>query len=701
MLRPVRPQRLRLRRALTGTIAAAGLLAAAAAASAAPSIGGPNGWTTNPVYPVTEVGLSTGNGFTWTAGPASGSGSYPGTINLNSLPDGAYTLVVQDPPFQASKSIGIDRVDPNPVLNLVPADTTVQFGAAKSVSYSCPDASSGVANANCIASIGAATYPSGGTLPTNSLGTKTVTLTATDRAGNTASVSKSYTVVDTVAPSAPSLVAPLEPTGDTTPTFQWLGASDAGGSGIDKYTLTVVNSGGGTVISQDVNAPSTSYTPSTALANGAYTWVVNAVDNAGNSTASATGSFAIDTGAPAPPTISNGPGGGTGSHTSDTTPSFTISGPGPGFSWEVVAGDDETVDAGLLTAPGTITTTTLAEGQYSLRVVQVSAVGIVSPAAVYVFTVDTTPPKGVNLWGRPVSPGTRPNPVFSWTGPEADINYSWSVAQGDKVVQGPVVTPGGQANLQPLEAGSYKFTVTPVDLANNSGPSMSVPFVINDVPAPPKPSVAVKGKNKKKSLVIKTRNVRKLSPKVGRTLTSRRPVLRWRKTTRDTVLYNLQIFAVKGRKLVKVYSAFPSGTRFRVPNRRLGFGHTYVWQVFAYRGPVKGYLPRPIGISWFRTKARSPKRLLLPRAKSAKAGKRLTVRWKKAGRSRYYRVDLVRGSKRVWARRTTGRTVRVPASRLEDPGVYKLIVRRGTAPKASGRVYAKKAWVGTKIKVVR
>ena len=687
-------------RPLLGIAAAAGLLAAAGAASAAPQIGGPNGWTTSPVYPVSQVAPISGSPtFSWTAGPAGGTLAWGQAINLSGLPDGLYTINVQDPPFAASKVVGIDRAAPTPVLNLVPAATTVQFGAPKSVSYSCPDLTSGVPATSCIASIGSATYPNGGTLPTNSLGTKTVVLTATDRAGNVATTSKAYTVVDTIAPSAPTLVAPLEPTGDATPTFQWIGASDTG-SGIDKYTLTVVNASGGTVIDQDVNAPAVSYTPSQPLANGPYTWVVTAVDNAGNATASATGSFVVDSGVPSPPTISNGPGGATGAHTSDTTPSFTIGGPGPGFAWEVVDDDDDTVDAGSLTAPGTITTKALAEGAYSLQVVQVSVTGNVSPAAVYVFTVDTTAPAGVNLWGRPVSPGTRPNPVFSWTGPEPDINYSWNVVRkGGAVAQGPVVTPGGQANLKPLVAGAYEFSVTPVDLAANSGPTTTVPFVIEDVPAPPKPKVA--GTNKKKSLVIRTRNVKKLAPQVGRTLSTRRPLLRWKKTTPDTVLYNLQIFAVKGRKLVKVYSAFPAGTRFRVPNRRLGFGQTYVWQVFAYRGPIKGYVPKPIGISWFKTKRRAPNRLLLPKAKRAKVGKQLTVRWKKAGTARYYRVDLMLGSRRLWARRTTGRTVRVPAAKLSAPGSYKLIVRRGTAPRANGRTYAKGAWVGTRLKVTR
>lgn len=705
VLRTARPRRARLRRALVGLSAAAGLLAVAGVAGAQPEIGGPTGvWTNTPVYPVTQVSPATpATTYTWNVGAVAGGPQGWGTApNLNAVADGARTLVALEAGvLSASKLIYIDRVNPTPILNLVPATTTVQFGAPKSVSYSCPDATSGVPTQNCIASIGAATYPNGGTLPTNSLGTKTVKLTATDRAGNVASVTKAYTVVDTIAPSAPTLVGPLEPTGDATPTFQWLAANDGAGSGIDKYALTVVSSGGATVINQDINAPATSYTPSSALANGDYTWVVNAVDNAGNSTASATGGFIVDDGSPAPPAITNGPGAGTGAHTQDTTPSFTIGGPGPGFAWEVINGQDDTVDAGILTAPGTITTEELGEGQYSLRAVQVSATGSVSPEAVYVFTVDTTAPKAVNLWGRPVSPGNRPNPVFSWTGPEPDINYSWNVTQGQKVVQGPVVTPGGQANLAPLAAGAYQFTVAPVDLAANSGPVTKVPFVINDVPAPPKPKVTVKGTTKKKSLVIRTRNVRKLSPKVGRTLTSRRPLLTWKKTTRDTVLYNLQIFAVKGNKLVKVYSAFPNGTRFRVPNRRLGFGQTYVWQVFAYRGPVKGYLAKPIGISWFRTKARAPNRLLLPKARTAKAGKQLTVRWKKAGKSRYYRVDLVRGSKRIWARRTTGRTVRVPAAKLRSPGVYKLIVRRGTAPRANGRAYAKKAWVGAKLKVTK
>lgn len=695
----------RARAALATAIAAGATLALASTAAALPVIGGPNGWTNTPVYPVTQSPVNPlFTNYTWqvNAGPVQAAQPFGAAPPIpGNLGDGQFTLRAYEgglPARVAAKVISIDRTPPAVSLAFVPGAATVQFGAAKTVSYSCVGAPAPVPAASCNATIGNAAYPNGGTLPTNSLGTKTVKLTATDLAGNTATTSKAYTVVDTIAPTAPTLVSPLDPTGDATPTFQWIAASDQGGSGIKNYQLKVLNAAGATVVNTTINHPSVSHT-SSALPNGNYTWIVTAVDKGNNTKASATGSFLIDSGQPEPPTISNGPGAATGASISNDSPTFTIGGEGPGFAWTIEDEDGDAVDAGILTSPGNVTADDLDDGAYSFRAVQVSITGNASSEAVYVFTVDTVAPKAVNLWGRPVSPGTRPNPVFSWTGPEPDINYSWSVSKDGKVVQGPVTTAGGQANLKPLVAGTYQFSVTSKDLAANTGPAVKVPFVIEGAPAPA-PKIAVKTTGtKQKSLVIRTRNVGKLGPKVGRTLTTRNPTLTWKKTTKDTVLYNLQVFAVKGNKLVKVYSTFPKGTRFRVPNRRLGFGQTYVWQVFAYRGPAKGYLAKPIGISWFKTKKKVTSRLLIPKAPKATAGKALGIKWKVASKARYYRVDLYRGSKRVWAKRTTGRKAVIPSAKLKTKGTYKLIIRRGTAGTKNGKTYAKGAWVGQKLKV--
>jgi len=95
----------------------------------------------------------------------------------------------------------VDTTDPTVTLTS-PADGE-RFARDRTVrvAYSCTDGQSGIAPGGCSGS-----EPDGGLLPTARLGTDTVTVQATDRAGNTTSVSHEYEVV----PNRPdALVRPL------------------------------------------------------------------------------------------------------------------------------------------------------------------------------------------------------------------------------------------------------------------------------------------------------------------------------------------------------------------------------------------------------------------------------------------------------------------------------------------------------------
>jgi len=89
-----------------------------------------------------------------------------------------------------------------------------------------------------------------------------------------------------------------------------------------------------------------------------------------------------------------------------------------------------------------------------------------------------------------------------------------------------------------------------------------------------------------------------LRPKAG-SRTSRRPLLSWTKR-RGTVLYNVQLYRVKGVRYRKVMSVFPRTNRVRVPTKRLARNAVYVWRVWPYLSSTKRYAKAPIGTSWFR-----------------------------------------------------------------------------------------------------
>ena len=100
-------------------------------------------------------------------------------------------------------------------------------------------------------------------------------------------------------------------------------------------------------------------------------------------------------------------------------------------------------------------------------------------------------------------------------------------------------------------------------------------------------------------------NARRLRPRLGAKLVSTRPVLRW-KALRDAKFYNVQVFRLSGKRLIKVLSVFPTTNHVRVPRGRLIPGATHVWRVWPM---VDGhYTPKPLGISNFEVRSKATRR---------------------------------------------------------------------------------------------
>jgi uncharacterized protein (DUF362 family) len=109
--------------------------------------------------------------------------------------------------------------------------------------------------------------------------------------------------VDTQAPAAPTLLTPADNsyTNDNTPDFSWSSTAGSGGTYTLQYSTTSDFSSNVTTVS---GLSSTSYTPTTGLADGAWYWHVKARDQAGNESSYQTTpfSFTVDTQTPAAPT---------------------------------------------------------------------------------------------------------------------------------------------------------------------------------------------------------------------------------------------------------------------------------------------------------------------------------------------------------------------------------------------------------------
>lgn len=432
-------------------------------------------------------------------------------------------------------------------------------------------------------------------------GTRSFTGTATDVVGNTAVTAFGPLNIDMLAPADALLSTPnVGAVTATEPTFTWSRNRSKETSGYEHYDVQVLIGGSWRNVAS-VPYPANPPDSFSAARNPAVManplpertplqWRVMTWDNAGNSKGSSARAFTIDSTAPVKPTITLGPAG----PVRDPRPSFSWTGNQPSFTWSVTMEGAETpVQSGSGAAPSA-TLTTLPDGDYVFSVSQVSVSGVRGIEATRAFTVDTVAPPAPTITARPTMPTTTPNPGFAWIGQEGST-FRWQVVTAAGVsAQSPVETALGSATVGPFDPGAYIFRVSQIDAAGNVSGAATDPFTITGpTVAPPKPATIAK---------LPALRASRLSPKVSRTVMTRRPTLSWSKGPAGTTLYNVQVFKVgpKGTsstKVAKVFSSFPRSRHLRAPKGKLLPGYCYVWRVWPY---VKtGFTRQPLGVSNF------------------------------------------------------------------------------------------------------
>ncbi|MDO6534141.1 Ig-like domain-containing protein, partial [Alteromonas stellipolaris] len=298
-------------------------------------------------------------------------------------------------------------------------------------------------------------------------GDYSVTATATDSNGNSASVTDNNGIVDTVAPVI-SLDA-LGSNNDTTPTIS--GTTDLAAG--ETVTLSITdNAGNNQTVTATVDANG-NFTVDVlaALAEGDYTVAATATDDAGNS-ASANATGTIDTTAPTLTLDPQGLG-------NDTTP--TISGSTDLAEGSVVslvitdsAGSIQTVTA-TVDAAGNFTVdvpAALAKGSYSVEATATDEAGNSTSGLDNSGNIDTTPPE-LNL--DELAPENNLTPTISGnTNLPAGAIVTLTVvdsAGNTQTFAATVQTDGSfAANVpSPLAEGDYTVTATAQDAAGNQG----------------------------------------------------------------------------------------------------------------------------------------------------------------------------------------------------------------------------------------
>ncbi len=245
-------------------------------------------------------------------------------------------------------------------------------------------------------------------------------------------------------------------------------------------------------------------------------------------------------------------------------------------------------------SPLTVKLRDLKDGSYRLQASEGGNNGQFSAllARTRAFRVDLTPP------------------TITVTQPVAGTTFAQgATVLADYACAGAVSCTGPVASGSAIDTGTpgtVGFRVTAEDDAGNEA-TVNADYAVLAPPPPPAPTTAaadVVPPRPAPLVAPATINARVLHPRRGATIATRRPLLRWPGLERAR-LYNLQVFRLRGSKAVKVLSAFPRVTRYRVPPKKIAFGDRYVWRVWPYL--ATGYPKRPLGLSFFdvRSKPRS------------------------------------------------------------------------------------------------
>jgi len=413
----------------------------------------------------TVLGNATVTGNTWTFTP---------TVPL---PDGPHTVTAT-----ATDAAGNTASDSNDftVDTTAPAVTVTTPAEGSSTNDSTPTYSGTVeAGATVVitvdgvvlgnATVTGTTWTFTPTVPLAE-GPHTVTATATDAAGNTASDSNDFTV-DLTAPTV-EITTPAEgsSTNDTTPDYS--GTVEAGS--------TVVITVDGVVLGNaTVTGNTWTFTPTVPLPDGPHTVTATATDAAGN-TDSDSNDFTVDTTTPAAPVVSTPADGST---IADNTPTYTGTAE-PGSTVTVIV-DGAAVGTTTADAAGNWSFTPitgLSNGQHTVAATATDAAGNVSPQSnTNTFTVDATIPAAPVITGPANNTVTNDNtPTITGTAPP---NSTVTVIIDGNSVG--TVTSDAAGNwtftpTTPLAEGPHDFTAVTTNTAGNtSEPSNTVRIIVD------------------------------------------------------------------------------------------------------------------------------------------------------------------------------------------------------------------------------
>jgi hypothetical protein len=415
---------------------------------------------------------------------ASGLCPADGVFDTTGFTDGVYTLVVTatDSAGNASTTtVSWTRDTKAPVAPVVKAPKSPAQGrlpvftvtdAESPVTWTCSVTGPSVVTVTVCGP--SATLDLSGALD----GVYTLTVTATDPAGNTSLGGSATYTLDTTAPPAPTVTAPGSPASNRGPSFT-VTDTEAG----VKWACSVTGPSAVTIL---VCGPTTTVDLSSAL-DGVYTLSVVAIDAAGNTSPAGTATYTLDTTAPPAPVIGMPP-----SPNNDLVPVFAITDTENGvrLTCLVTSPAGRTVFSGTCPADGRFDTNGFADGLYTLVVTATDAAGNASSTTV-TWVRDIVAPPAPVVVGPARSPAQNRSPAFTVTDTEAGVRFACTVT-GPSTVTVSVCGAISRLDLTGALDGVYTLTVTAIDAAGNVSGSDSASYTLDTTP-PATPNVGVNG----------------------------------------------------------------------------------------------------------------------------------------------------------------------------------------------------------------
>ncbi len=316
-------------------------------------------------------------------------------------------------------------------------------------------------------------------------GTYTLSARVIDSAGNFSPVVTSGYVLDTVPPTAATVVTPASPSTDRNPTFA-ISSSDptvtaqcqvTGPFGVVTPFASCPISAAGSNYNLDLSS----------AADGSYTLSVKLTDAAGNLGPTSSGTYVLDSSAPNPVLVT-----APVSPSQDSTPTWSFVGDtdstlecrlsGPGF----VAPPFSACPVGALPGTGTFTAdlTAKPDGTFTMTARSRDAAGNLGPETSSSYELDRTAP------ATPAAPSVPPSPsnagTIAWTfSVEAGTTAHCALSSASGVVSPDAVCTSPLTTTLPGD-GTYTLTLTAVDDAGNTSAAASASYVFDSTPpAPP------------------------------------------------------------------------------------------------------------------------------------------------------------------------------------------------------------------------